>query len=566
MTMEGVEKFTKEVLATIDAPRLSSIPIPSRRTIMHNLSSVIFLRKILQTMTPNFSSPKRKTTYTIHSFIDKQLKIIKEASQGAPLSILLQMKYQLYSQLPPEAKELRISITPQLLEEFSNVDLESLGKITEELQSIDWVASTIGDVKSDEQSSVRRITGSYYTPRKLVDFSLKQSFDHHLTRISKNRNTQSMQKLMICDPACGDGAFLLAIASHIARKESKNVKITQEEHFLEVFQTQIHGADLNPIALFSLAAQAWIQSGRPNLSIGKFLANFRCGNSLLWCKKKDVSDQNYSSAENFYDKEMSKTKLKEIVLKNGIFQWNHEFPEIFSHGGFDVVIGNPPWERVKFQLREFFRPYENLLPEKVTNQKQRGQLREELLANNPDLKMAHDNGKSSSEKMSRFLTKSGEYPLTGSGDVNLYSVFAELSQSLVRIGGLISLIIPTKIATGKNNQNFFEPLITEQRLMTCLDIENKRLFNNVHSHERFSVLSFTSIGSKKLHSGPMVSSMLNGSKPDTWAKEKIRIKWSDFKRFNPNSKSIILPSTKDDYELLSIAYANCPILWRGYCP
>ena len=100
--------------------------------------------------------------------------------------------------------------------------------------------------------------------------------------------------------------------------------------------------------------------------------------------------------------------------------------------------------------------------------------------------------------------------------------------------------------------------------MTCLDIENKNLFNDVHSHERFSVLSFTSIGSDKLRSGPMVSSMLDGSKPDTWENGLIRIKWGDFESFNPNSMSIILPSTKEDYVLLSIAYANCPILWRGY--
>lgn len=148
--------------------------------------------------------------------------------------------------------------------------------------------------------------------------------------------------------------------------------------------------------------------------------------------------------------------------------------------------------------------------------------------------------------------------------MNLYSVFAELSQSLTRSGGLISLIVPTKIGTGMNNQDFFKPLITQRRLMTCLDIENKKLFNDVHSHERFSVLSFTSIGSDKLRSRPMVSSMLDGSEPDTWKNGLIRIKWGDFERFNPNSMSIILPSTKEDYDLLSMAYAICPILWRGY--
>ena len=218
----------------------------------------------------------------------------------------------------------------------------------------------------------------------------------------------------------------------------------------------------------------------------------------------------------------------------------------------------------KIQLREFFRPYENMLPEDVIGKKERKQLREKILEEKPYLKKAYEDSQLISKNRRNFLINSGEYPLTGSGDVNLYSVFAELSQSLVRSGGLISLIVPTKIATGQNNQKFFKPLITERRLMTCLDIENKNLFDDVHTHERFSIFSFTSVGSNKLRSRPMVSSMLNGSKPDIWDKGLVQIKWGDFERFNPNSMSIILPSTKEDYILMSIAYANCPILWGGY--
>ena len=565
MSIGGMEKFTEEVLATIEEGEMSRVPISIRRTIMYNLSSTIFLRKILQTVTPELPLPKVKSSHNINSFIKTQLKIIEKAAEGTPLSIISQLKYQLLSQLPPEAKKVEISTTTQLLDGFSDFDAKSLAKITEEIQSIDWITSTIGEVKSDQQSSIRRITGSYYTPEVLVEFSLKQSLDPHLKRLTKNRGRESIQKLTICDPACGSGAFLLAVASRIAhKKKNKIMEKTHAENFLEVFRTQIFGADLNPIALFSLAVQAWMLSGRPELNIGELLANFRSGNSLLWCKEGSSEDRDSSSARFFFDESMSATEMEQICLENGIFHWDLEFSEIFLQGGFDIVVGNPPWERKKIQLREFLRPYENLLSQDVTKKKERKKLREKILEENPYLKKSYEDSQLTSKNKRNFLIKSGEYPLTGSGDVNLYSVFAELSQYLVRSEGLVSLIVPTKIATGHNNRKFFETLITERRLMTCLDIENKKLFKDIHSHTRFSVLSFKSVGSEKLRSGPMVSSMLNGSQPETWKNGLIRIKWGDFERFNPNSMSIILPSTKEDYDLLSIAYANCPILWRGF--
>ena len=333
MSIGGVGEFTEEVLTTIEERGMSSVPIFVRRTVMYNLSSTIFLRKILQTVTPELPLPKRKSSSNIHSFIKAQLKIIEKAAEGTPLSIISQLKYQLLSQLPTEAKKLQMSITPELLNGFHAIDAESLGRITEEMQSIDWIASSIGDVKSDQQSSIRRITGSYYTPAVLVEFSLKQTFDSYVKKLRKNKDMQSLQKLNICDPACGAGAFLLAVAERIARKEMKNnAEKTQQELFLKVFRAQIFGADLNPIALFSLAAQAWIISGRPELNIGGLLANFRCGNSLLWRKKGPSKDRDSMSAKFFSEGCKSERITRQICLENGIFHWDLEFPEIFSQG------------------------------------------------------------------------------------------------------------------------------------------------------------------------------------------------------------------------------------------
>ncbi|MGH6921553.1 MAG: Eco57I restriction-modification methylase domain-containing protein, partial [Geminicoccaceae bacterium] len=118
------------------------------------------------------------------------------------------------------------------------------------------------------------------------------------------------------------------------------------------------------------------------------------------------------------------------------FHWPLEFPDILARGGFDVVLGNPPWERIKLQEQEFFAARS---PEIATapNAAARSRLIQALTAadeGSPERRL-HDDfvlAKRVAEAGSEFARNSGRFPLTGTGDVNTYALFAELFSRLAR--------------------------------------------------------------------------------------------------------------------------------------
>jgi len=128
------------------------------------------------------------------------------------------------------------------------------------------------------------------------------------------------------------------------------------------------------------------------------------------------------------------------------FHWPVEFPDVFARGGFDVVLGNPPWERIKLQEEEFFAARDRDIAE-APNKAARARLIKTLFERNPSLAREFDAAKHAAEAASKFIRSSGRFPLCGRGDVNTYSVFAEMNRSLLRRGGRSGCIVPSGIAT-----------------------------------------------------------------------------------------------------------------------
>ncbi|GIW70807.1 MAG: hypothetical protein KatS3mg102_0349 [Planctomycetota bacterium] len=120
-----------------------------------------------------------------------------------------------------------------------------------------------------------------------------------------------------------------------------------------------------------------------------------------------------------------------LAVAHRFFHWPLEFPEVFADGGFDVVLGNPPWERIKLQEQEFFAARDPRLAHAPTAA-QRKRLIASLQEENPALWTAYREALHAAESTSRFLRSSGGYPLTGRGDINTYSVFAERMRRLLR--------------------------------------------------------------------------------------------------------------------------------------
>jgi type I restriction-modification system DNA methylase subunit len=160
-----------------------------------------------------------------------------------------------------------------------------------------------------------------------------------------------------------------------------------------------------------------------------------------------------------------------LACEQYFFHWPLEFPEVFhltpspnaigSHSpptapGFDVILGNPPWERIKLQEEEFFAGRDAEIAG-APNAAARKRLIAALPQTNPALCQAYQDALHAAEATSRFLRGSGAYPLTGRGDINTYSVFAERIRGLLGARGRAGIIVPTGIATDATNQHSSSP-------------------------------------------------------------------------------------------------------------
>jgi hypothetical protein len=244
------------------------------------------------------------------------------------------------------------------------------------------------------------------------------------------------------------------------------------------------------------------------------------------------------------------------------FHWPLEFPAIMARGGFDVVVGNPPWERIKLQEQEFFAARD---PEIATapNKAARSVLIKALKQAEPgtaraDLAAEFEFASRAAEAASVFVRKSGRFPLSGMGDVNTYALFAEHFARLVRPQGRAGVIVPTGIATDSSTSAFFGDLVANNRLATLLSFDEiRRWFPTTDDRKSFSLLS---IGAS---SGGVRASFEIGQL-DHLADERRQIELTpeDFELFNPNTLTAPLFRTRADRDLTRKLYRAAPVLIR----
>lgn len=199
---------------------------------------------------------------------------------------------------------------------------------------------------------------------------------------------------------------------------------------------------------------------------------------------------------------------RELAAEHHFFHWRLAFPEVFAQGGFDVVLANPPWERIKLQEQEFFGPRSPEIAN-AANAAARTRLIEALNSANAgqaDKRLYRDFivAKRGAEGTSLFAHDSERFPLTGVGDVNLYALFAE---TIAQLTGLITvsatnsslgkgftgragLIVPTGIATDDSTKAFFDAMATGGRIASLYDFENREaIFPSVHRSYKFCALT-----------------------------------------------------------------------------
>ena len=183
-------------------------------------------------------------------------------------------------------------------------------------------------------------------------------------------------------------------------------------------------------------------------------------------------------------------ELERLADRFQFFHWHLEFPGVFeSNGGFDCVLGNPPWERVKLQEKEWFAERSPEIAN-APNADARKRMIAALEQQDPELHADFTEALHKSSGITRQLRDSGRYPLCGRGDINLYTVFAEAMRSLLNEHGRTGCVLPTGIATDDTTKVFFQDVVGKRSLASLYDFENKGVFfPGVHRNYKFSLFT-----------------------------------------------------------------------------
>lgn len=246
------------------------------------------------------------------------------------------------------------------------------------------------------------------------------------------------------------------------------------------------------------------------------------------------------------------------------FHWPLEFPDVMASGGFDAVLGNPPWDRIKLQEKEFFaaRAPEVVEAPNAAERKQRIEALERALHGSRDrgLFLEWEVAKRVSEAATEFVRVPGEdggrFPLTGCGDVNTYSLFAELFTRATSARGRAGVIVPTGIATDATTAPFFASLVATHRLVSLFSFrEIRHWFVATDDRNPFALLT---VGANDADAEFAFS--LRATEDIVF--RKFRLSSVDIARINPNTLNAPLFRSSTDAALAKAIYDRMPVLVR----
>jgi hypothetical protein len=332
----------------------------------------------------------------------------------------------------------------------SQVDVNILGHIFEHsLNEIESVNAEIEGVEFDKQKSKRKKDGVFYTPKYITKYIVDNTVgklceekkaeldirEEEYLKGPKNRAKTTLQQLdeklttyrnwllelTICDPACGSGAFLnqaldFLITEHRWVDEMSSKLIGGGFVFPDIensiLEKNIYGVDLNDESVEIAKLSLWLRTAQKGRKLTSLNSNIKCGNSLIDSK---------------------------AVAGDKAFSWEKEFPDVFAKGGFDVVIGNPPY------------------------------VRQELLGSN------------------HKTYYSNKYQNVYNGMADLYVYFYDLSIHILKEHGILGFITPNKWMERKYGHEL-RTFLKKLKLIEIINFGELKIFDDASTEPEITIL------------------------------------------------------------------------------
>lgn len=263
-------------------------------------------------------------------------------------------------------------------------------------------------------------------------------------------------------------------------------------------------------------------------------------------------------------------QARELISEERFLHWQVAFPGIWCDweeegrtGGFDAIVGNPPWDRIKLQQVEWFaaRRPEIAHAQRASDRKN---MIEALVQAQDPLARDFEKANRRAEAGARMARECGDYPLLSGGDINIYSLFVERAMRLVKIDGMVGLVTPSGIASDKTASTFFKSVATEGRLKALYDFENRRtrygltpFFPAVDSRFKFCVfVASPTPTNDAARCAFFLQAVTELSDPQVW----FPLSAQDFARVNPNTGTAPIFRSGRDADITTAVYGRLPVL------
>ena len=254
-----------------------------------------------------------------------------------------------------------------------------------------------------------------------------------------------------------------------------------------------------------------------------------------------------------------------IARRENFLHWEVAFPGVWSRwqdnhpqGGFDAVIGNPPWDQIEQSEVEWFSNRDLEVAQAQTGAARKRLISTRIEQGDP-LALAYQSVRDHAARMRTVVRSSGQYPLLSGGRVNLYSLFVERATRLLRPDGMMGLLTPSGIYADKTASNFFKSLTSRGRVSGIYDFENRKIFfKDVHASFKFCALI---IGGTKLEFHEAnCAFFLQDTETINDPDRCFPLASGDFARVNPNTVTAPIFRTRRDAEITLGIYERHPVL------
>jgi N-6 DNA Methylase len=264
-------------------------------------------------------------------------------------------------------------------------------------------------------------------------------------------------------------------------------------------------------------------------------------------------------------------EIKHLAAQYQFFHWHLAFPGVFHvsngkiqentqagwKGGFHVVLGNPPWEKLQTEELQFFAA-RNPEIAALKGAKRKSAIRA-LQEVDPALDTAWRTQRRIDAATVAFIRNSAVYPLTGVGKFNTFALFAELNKRIMSASGRVGCIVPSGIATDDTTKLFFQEVMKSRALVSLYDFENRNeIFSGVHRSYKFCLLTLTG-RDKPAQTGAEFAFFAHATSDLKEPDKRFVLSAADIALLNPNTLTCPIFRTKRDATITESVYRRVPI-------